>query len=95
MKRFLSLGAGVQSSTLALMIAHGEIEPVDAAIFADTQWEPSHVYDWLDWLEKQLPFPVYRVTHGNLRTDTLAKGGRKSGRHPLAYDNAERGSGNG
>ncbi len=75
MKHFLSLGAGVQSSTLALMIAHGEIEPVDAAIFADTQWEPRHVYDWLNWLEKQLPFPVYRVTHGNLRTDTLAKGG--------------------
>lgn len=73
MKRFLSLGAGVQSSTLALMIAHGEIEPVEAAIFADTGWEPRHVYEWLNWLEEQLPFPVYRVQHGNLRTDTLAK----------------------
>lgn len=71
MKRFLSLGAGVQSSTLALMIAHGELEPVDAAIFADTGWEPRHVYEWLDWLEKQLPFPIYRVQRGNLRTDTL------------------------
>ena len=49
MKRFLSLGAGVQSSTLALMIAHGELEPVDAAIFADTGWEPKKVYVWLDW----------------------------------------------
>lgn len=74
MKRFLSLGAGVQSSTLALMIAHGEIEPVEAAIFADTGWEPRKVYEWLDWLEKQLPFPVIRVQHGNLRTDTLARG---------------------
>ena len=71
MKRFLSLGAGVQSSTLALMIAHGEIEPVDAAIFADTGWEPKHVYTWLDWLEKQLPFPIYRVQRGNLRQDTI------------------------
>lgn len=73
MKRYLSLGAGVQSSTLALMIARGEIEPVEAAIFADTGWEPRHVYEWLDWLEKQLPFPVHRVHHGNLREDTLRR----------------------
>jgi len=67
MKRFLSLGAGVQSSTLALMIAHGELEPVEAAIFADTGWEPRKVYEWLDWLEKQLPYPVHRVSKGSLR----------------------------
>ena len=73
MKRYLSLGAGVQSSTLALMIAHGEIEPVEAAIFADTGWEPRKVYEWLDWLEKQLPFPVYRVQRGNLRADTITR----------------------
>lgn len=77
-KRFLSLGAGVQSSTLALMIAHGKIAPVDAAIFADTQWEPKHVYRWLDWLEMEIaqlphPFPVLRVTAGNLRDNVLAK----------------------
>ena len=66
MKRVLSLGAGVQSSTLALMAAHGEIDVPDCAIFADTQAEPKAVYDWLNWLEKQLPFPVYRVTNGNL-----------------------------
>lgn len=67
MIRFLSLGAGVQSSTLALMMARGEIEPCQHAIFADTQWEPAHVYRHLDWLETQLPFPVHRVTQGNLR----------------------------
>ncbi len=55
----LSLGAGVQSSTLALMAAAGEVSPMPtAAIFADTQDEPASVYKWLDWLEKQLPFPV-------------------------------------
>ena len=60
----LSLGAGVQSSTLALMAARGEIGPMpDAAIFADTGWEPRKVMEYLDWLEKQLPFPVYRVMH--------------------------------
>ena len=63
----ISLGAGVQSSTMALMAAHGEITPMPAAaIFADTQAEPASVYTWLDWLEKQLPFPVYRVTRGRL-----------------------------
>lgn len=63
----ISLGAGVQSSTMALMAAAGEITPMPvAAIFADTQAEPKSVYTWLDWLEKELPFPVRRVTKGSL-----------------------------
>ena len=68
----LNLGAGVQSSTLALMAAAGEITPMpDFAIFADTQAEPKSVYTWLDWLEKQLPFPVHRVTRGNMTVDMM------------------------
>ena len=68
MLTLLSLGAGVQSSTLALMAACGEISPMpDGAIFADTQSEPAAVYTYLDWLERQLPFPVYRVTAGSLK----------------------------
>lgn len=67
MLNILSLGAGVQSSTMALMAAHGEITPMpDCAIFADTQHEPKAVIDWLDWLETKLPFPVYRVSNGDL-----------------------------
>lgn len=63
----ISLGAGVQSSTMALMAAKGEITPMPvAAVFADTQAEPASVYRWLDWLERQLPFPVIRVSRGNL-----------------------------
>ncbi len=69
----ISLGAGVQSSTMALMAAHGEITPMPkCAIFADTQAEPKSVYTWLDWLEKQLPFEVRRVTAGSL-TDAVLK----------------------
>lgn len=64
MLRVLSLGAGVQSSTLALMCAKGEYPAPDFAVFADTQAEPRSVYDWLDWLERQLPFEVVRVTEG-------------------------------
>lgn len=72
MLRVISLGAGVQSTTMALMAAHGEIGPMpDCAIFADTGWEPKGVYEHLDWLETQLPFPVYRVTAGNIRQDHI------------------------
>ena len=71
--RYIALGAGVQSSVMALLAARGEIEPMpDCAIFADTQWEPRQVYKHLDWLEKQLPFPVYRVTKGDIRSMSIA-----------------------
>lgn len=85
--RILSLGAGVQSTTLALMAARGDIGPMpDAAIFADTMAEPKGVYTHLDWLETQLPFPVYRVSAGNLKEQILAgmKGeGRIDARPPF------------
>lgn len=72
--RVLSLGAGVQSTTLALMAAHGEIGPMpDCAIFADTGWEPKAVYEHLTWLQSPnfLPFPVHIVSAGDLRADLL------------------------
>lgn len=67
--RILSLGAGVQSTTLALMAAHGEVDRPDVAIFADTQWEPRAVYEHLAWLRSPnvLPFPVHVVTAGSIR----------------------------
>lgn len=69
--QILSLGAGVQSSCLALMAAAGEVSPMPvAAVFADTRAEPDSVYKWLDWLEKQLPFPVVRVSKGDI-VDTI------------------------
>jgi hypothetical protein len=70
--RVLSLGAGVQSTTLALMAAAGELPLPDCAIFADTGWEPAAVYAHLDWLEGVLPFPVHRVQRANLRHEVLA-----------------------
>ena len=68
----ISLGAGVQSTTMALMAAHGEIEPMpDAAIFADTGAEPQAVYEHLDWLRSPgvLPFPVEVVRFSDLADD--------------------------
>jgi len=79
--RALSLGAGVQSTTLALMAAHGEIGPMpDCAIFADTGWEPKAVYEHLEWLMSPnvLPFPVHIVTAGNIRDGLMdAADGRR------------------
>lgn len=80
----ISLGAGVQSSCMSLMAAAGEITPMPvAAIFADTQAEPKSVYTWLDWLEKQLPFPVRRVTRGSLTDESLRLRNHQSKGHGL------------
>jgi hypothetical protein len=70
----LSLGAGVQSTTLALMACDGTLPGLDAAIFADTGWEPPAVYEQVDRLEKVLAdngIPLYRVAKGDLRADSI------------------------
>lgn len=70
--RVLSLGAGVQSSTLFYKILNNEIEPVDCAIFADTGNEPKAVYDYLQHLTNFANFPIYIVSKGNIIDDSLA-----------------------
>lgn len=71
----------MQSSTMALLAARGVLTPMPkAAIFADTQDEPEEVYRWLEWLEKQLPFPVVRGTIGKLsELATRVRTSKKSG----------------
>lgn len=72
--RTLSLGAGVQSTALVLLACEGMIAPFDAAIFADTGWEPKKVYDHLDRLTEYAAdhgLPIYRVSVGNIRNDAL------------------------
>ena len=70
----LSLGGGVQSSVMALMAGQGAFDRLpDCAIFADTRWEPPSVYEHLEWLERQLRFPLYVVDNGrSLREDVKA-----------------------
>ncbi|MEV0005636.1 hypothetical protein AB0H28_25590 [Micromonospora sp. NPDC050980] len=77
--RYLSLGAGVQSSTLLLLAAQGAIPGFDAAIFADTGWEPAAVYRHLDRLTgiaRQAGIEVVRVSTGDIRADALDPGHR-------------------
>ena len=75
MTQVISLGAGVQSTTMFLMACHGEIEPKpDFAIFADTGWEPKKVYKHLEWLKTkayEFGVPIITVQKSNIRDDLL------------------------
>jgi hypothetical protein len=77
--RVLSLGAGVQSTTLLLMALEGALPKLDAAIFADTGWEPRRVYDHLERITEAAAgggVPVLRVSKGSLRRDITDPGHR-------------------
>jgi hypothetical protein len=63
------------------MAAQGEIEPPEAAIFADTHWEPAAVYAHLAWLRSGvLPFPVHVVSAGDIRENIRARRNTTGGR---------------
>lgn len=80
----ISLGAGVQSTTMLLMALHGLFDKrPDCAIFADTWSEPAAVYRHLEWLEQVAAahrFPIYRAQRGNLKQDILDAAAGKAGR---------------
>lgn len=77
--RILSLGAGVQSTVMALKAALGDFGPrPDFCVFADTQSEPADVYTHLEWLEAEIKrltndqMKCVRVSRGNLEADVRA-----------------------
>lgn len=72
--RVLSLGAGVQSTTLLLLAVEGALPGLDCAVFADTGWEPRRVYEHLDRVTAvaaEAGVTVHRVSQGNLRDDSI------------------------
>jgi len=82
--RILSLGAGVQSSTMALMANEGAFGPLpDYAIFADTGWEPKKVYEHLKWLKTQLKYPVIicknHLKSGSIKEDIVNEISKEKG----------------
>ena len=95
--RVLSLGAGVQSSTLFFKVLRGEIAPVDIAIFADTGNEPKEVYEWLKYLKKEAKgiIKVKTVKNdrntGSIYDDILSEDGWFAG-IPVYTKNPEDGS---
>ena len=80
--RVLNLGAGVQSTTLYIKFAVGQLDAPcpQVAIFADTQDEPHWVYEHIDWLEATYGhrIPILRTTKGKL-SEHLKTGQNSSG----------------
>lgn len=75
MEHIISLGGGVQSTAMLLMACHDELTPKPmCAIFSDTGWERQQTYDTVKFLEayaEGFGIPVYTVSNGNIREDTL------------------------
>lgn len=105
--RVLSLGAGVQSSTLVCMMVAGELSWVDAILFADTGDESSATLNHLSWLEREVKratngrVEVHRVGRGEKLSDRIkarAAGGRSAGQGrfvsaPFFTDGGKKGRG--
>ena len=72
--RVISLGGGVQSSVLTLMASHGLFEETpEAAIHADTGWDPPETLRMVRWLANTTRFPVHITqSHMGSLTDAVA-----------------------
>lgn len=70
--RILSWGCGVQSTTLAVMSALGDADPLDAVITADTHWERAATYQarsfYAGWLRDR-GVRVEIVSGGDVRKE--------------------------
>ena len=73
--KVLSLGAGVQSSTVLFKILDGVVSKPDVAIFADTGNEPKEVYNYLKYLRQYVDnqIPLHIVSKSNIVDDALAE----------------------
>ena len=81
----LDLGAGVQSTTLYLMFAKGEIPAkLDCAIFADTGEEPKAVYEHVSWLQSLGGPPIVIRSTGTRLGDDLKRGENTTGQRVAA-----------
>ena len=72
--RYISLGAGAQSTVLTLMAEQGLLgtDAPSLAVFADTGAEPPNVYEHLDWLESEAKgVEIVRVHKSNLAEDVM------------------------
>lgn len=75
----LNLGAGVQSTTIYLMVVDGELDiPLNCAVFADTGDEPLAVYQHLNWLQS-LGGPAIHVRSAGRLGDDLIEGKNSTG----------------
>lgn len=78
--RYISLGAGVQSSALLVLSAKEIVPRADVAIFADTKDEPEWVYSHLEQLKKWSSIEIVTVTEGHLSQDVIDRHNGKRSR---------------
>lgn len=72
----ISLGAGVQSSAMAIMASLGMIAPMPlCGIFADTGDETDETYQWIGELQKLVSFPVIWLKGPRLSDSLVNKWG--------------------
>ncbi|MDI6809951.1 MAG: hypothetical protein QME66_13445 [Candidatus Eisenbacteria bacterium] len=72
--KVLSFGAGVQTVTLATISCLSDFERPDFAIFADTGWESTATYAYLDTFTEWARIrgmEIVRSARGNIRRDAL------------------------
>ena len=61
----VSLGAGVQSSGIIIMMEEGLLPKADLVVFADTGDEPRRVYEYLEYLKSIMTMPFVQVMKGD------------------------------
>ncbi len=83
-----SFGAGVQSTTILIMICKGEIPKPDLVVFADTGWEPQKVYDHLEWCieyAKKYNVEIKILKEKNIKQDIIEASQNKKTFVPLPF----------
>jgi len=81
--KYISLGAGLQSTCLLMMACTGDngCGPADVAIFADVAGdEPAWVYETLEWCKKNSSIPIEVVSKASLSKQIADKKAGKPGR---------------
>ena len=69
----LSLGGGIQSLALALLLDNSALPGYpkpDAAVFADTLSEPKWVYQNIETLQTLISYPILTTSYSDLEEDT-------------------------
>lgn len=70
-----SYGGGVQSCAIAALIVEGRLDPPDRTVIADTHYEQSTTWDFLERIiQPRLGFPIHRVPAKDFATVGLYGG---------------------
>jgi hypothetical protein len=71
--RIGAAGMGLNTTTMLLMSAHGELPPLDFGIFSNTKAEGAELMEHFRWMRSGnvLPYPLLETSAGDLRESVL------------------------